>query len=83
MMAMLQHKNPARGHEIYNFGRPFLGHNNYTLSLSETCPGVENIFKKYVNFTFFYPKMNSPWSGVHKIYNFLSSYPKDGSYQIW
>ena len=54
MMAMLQHKNPARGHEIYNFGRPFLGHNNYTLSLSETCPGVEKIFKKYLNFTFFF-----------------------------
>ena len=47
------------------------------------CRGVEKIFKKYVNFTFFYPKMNSPWSGVHKIYNFLSSYPKDGTYQIW
>ena len=27
-----------RGHEIYNFGRPFLGQHYYTLSLSEPCP---------------------------------------------
>ena len=42
-------KNPCTGgHEIYNhnFGRPFLGHHYYTLSLSEPCPWVEKkIFK--------------------------------------
>ena len=26
-----------RGHEIYNFGRPVLGHHYYTLTLSEPC----------------------------------------------
>ena len=26
-----------QGHEIYNFGRPFLDHHYYTLSLSEPC----------------------------------------------
>ena len=31
-----------QGNTIYNFGRPFLGHLNYTLSLSEPCLGLEN-----------------------------------------
>ena len=40
-MVTPQHKNPYhRGHEIYNFGRPFLSHYNYALSLSESCPRV-------------------------------------------
>ena len=39
-MATPKHKNPCpRGHEIYNFGRPFLGHHYYIplLSLSDLC----------------------------------------------
>ena len=41
-MAMHQHKNPCpRGHIIYNLGRPFLGHQYYTLSLTEAGLGVE------------------------------------------
>ena len=36
-----------RGHEIYNFARPFLGHHNYILSLSVLCVGVvKKIFKE-------------------------------------
>ena len=36
-----------RGHEIYNFGRPFLAHHYYILVLSDLCPGVEKkIFKE-------------------------------------
>ena len=36
-----------RGHEINNFGRPFLGHHYYyILSLSDLCSGVEKIFLK-------------------------------------
>ena len=32
-------KNPApRGHEVYNFDKPFFGHHYYTLNLSESCP---------------------------------------------
>ena len=40
------HKNSCpRGHESYNFGRPFLGHHFYILSLSDSCLEVEkNIF---------------------------------------
>ena len=45
---MVTHKNPyPGGHEIYNFGRPFLGHYYYILSLSKSFPGVEKkIFKE-------------------------------------
>ena len=41
-MVTLLHKNPCPGgNEIYNSGRPFLGHHNHTLSLSVLCLGVE------------------------------------------
>ena len=41
-MATPKHKNPCPGgHEIYNFGRPFLGHHYYILGLSDQCLGVE------------------------------------------
>ena len=33
-----------RGHEIYNLGRPFLGHYYYILGLSDLCMGVEEDF---------------------------------------
>ena len=50
-MATPQHKNPCPGgHEIYNFGRPFLCHHNYILSLSDLCLGVEKtIFKEMMH----------------------------------
>ena len=40
-------KNPyPGGHEIYNFGRPFLGHHYYIFNLSDLCLGVKKkIFK--------------------------------------
>ena len=48
-MATPQHKN--RGHEIYNFGRPLPGHQNFILTLSVLCLGVEsNIFKEKCHF---------------------------------
>ena len=38
------HKNSCPGgHEIYNFGRPFLGHHNYVHILSDSCLGVEKM----------------------------------------
>ena len=38
-------------YEIYNFGKPFLGHHYYILSLSDPCPGVEKkIFKEIMHF---------------------------------
>ena len=62
------HKTPCPGvHEIYNFGRPFLGHHYryYILSLSDLCLGVEKkIFKELHQFYTFYTQITSPWSGV-------------------
>ena len=41
-MAMPYQKIPCPGgHEIYNFGRPFLGQRYYTIILSKLCPWVE------------------------------------------
>ena len=83
-MATPQHNNlwPG-GHIIYNFGRPFLGHHYYISGLSYLCLGVEKIFKKYINFTLFTPKLPPLGVGGHEIYNFLSTYPTDATYQIW
>ena len=57
-MATLQQTNPCPGgHEIYNFGRPVLGHYYFTLSLYEPSPGLENkILMKYINLHFLPPK---------------------------
>ena len=55
-MATPLHNNPCPGgHEIYNFGRPFLGHHYYTLSLYGPCSGVE----KFINITHFSPKLST------------------------
>ena len=85
---MSLHKNACpRLHEIYNFCRPYLCH-CCVLSLSIPCPGLEKIFKEihipYKNLHF-----NTPnyllWcgSGGREIYNFLSPYPTNATYQIW
>ena len=52
-MATPMHKNSCpRGYEIYNFGRPFLGHHYYKLSLSDLCLKVEKkIFKEIIFFS--------------------------------
>ena len=51
-MAMPQHKDPCPGgHEIYYYGRPFLGHNYFILSLSDLYLSEEkNIFKEIMHF---------------------------------
>ena len=41
------------GHEIYHFGRSFLGHHYNTLSLSYLCLGVEKIFKEIMHFHYY------------------------------
>lgn len=53
------HKNPCPGNrEVYTFGRPVLGRHYCKLSLSNLCSVIEkNIFKKYVNFKPFTPKL--------------------------
>ena len=61
-MAKPLHKYPSpRGHEIYIFCRPFLGHHNYIHVLSEQCLGVQKKFlKKNSNVTLFNPKLPPP-----------------------
>ena len=83
--ALAQEPLPMGSHEIYNFGRPFLGHHYYTPSLSEPCPWVQKkIFKEIYQFYTFYPKiLPLGVGGGHEIYNFLSPYPTDATYQIW
>ena len=71
-MATPLHKNPCpRGHEIYNFGRPFLGHHYYILGLSDLCLGVETkIFKEimYFHYITIWPRpcTRTPAPGVMK-----------------
>ena len=84
-MATPQHKNPRPGgHIIYNFGKPFLVHHYYTLSLTEPCPGVEKrifLLKKYIKFTLLTPKLPTLLkSGGHENCNFLSPYPTNATY---
>ena len=74
-LATPQHKNPLPGgHEIYNFGTPFLGHPYYIHSLSDLCIGVEKkIFKEIMFFHYMTymatPQGNNPCPGGHEIYN--------------
>ena len=51
-MATLQHQNPCPGGcEIYNLGRPFLGHHYFINSLSDLCMGVKKkILKEIMHF---------------------------------
>ena len=52
-MTTSQHKNPCPGgHDIYNYGRPFLAYRYYNLSLSDLSLGVEKkvFFKKIIYF---------------------------------
>ena len=74
-MATPQHKNRCPGgHEIYNFGRPFLGHYYYILSLFDLCLGVEKIFTEIMYFHYVTymatPQRKNPCPGGHEIYNF-------------
>ena len=59
----LKHKNPCPGgKQIYNFGRPFLGHHCYILTQSDLSLGLEEkVFKEIHQFLTFYPKITSPW----------------------
>ena len=43
----------------------------------------EDFLKKYINFIIFTQKLPPLWMGGHEIYNSLSPYPIDATYQIW
>ena len=80
------HKNPCpAGHEVYNCGRPFIGHQDYTLRCIGHAPEQRRrFFKEIYQFYNFYPKITSHWGGVggHEIYNFWSPSPIYATYQI-
>ena len=141
-MGMSQHKKPCPwGHEIYNFGKPFFGHHNCILNLSDLCLGVQKTLfeKRIMHFKYndlkyiTMPQYKNSGPGVMKvtmlvnpslviitihlfclnhahqqrrrlkkplilhfispnylpqgqgdgIYNLLSPYPTDATYQIW
>ena len=67
------------GHEIYNFGIPFLGHHYYILSLSEPCLRVRRRFLRKLFFKLLIPKY-PPWDGGYEIHNFVSPYPTEATY---
>ena len=75
-MATPKHNNRyPGGHEIYNFGRPFLGYYYYILSLFDLCLGVEKkIFKGIMYFQYMTymatSEHKSPCPVCHEIYNF-------------
>ena len=82
LQSLSHYKNPyPGGHEIYNFGKSFLGNNYYTLCLYESCPGVEMFLKKYIDFTLFTPKLPSYGMRDHETYSFLSNYPINATYE--
>ena len=70
------------GHEIYNFGRRFLGYHYYILNLSVPCSRDEERERGNIAFSL-YDKITSPWDGGSEIYKFLFPYPTDATYQIW
>ena len=75
-MTTPQHKNPCpRGHEVYYFDRPFLGHHQYILGLSDQCLGVEKKISKDImqfhDMTYMaMPQHKKSCPRAHEIYNF-------------
>ena len=59
-----------RGHEIYNFGRPFLGHHYFILSLSDLCLGVERKFYITIYLVYLILVLEER---IHKFYTFYSN----------
>ena len=45
----LAQESLSKGSWNYLFGRPFFGPHSYHLSLSDLCPGVENVFKEIMH----------------------------------
>ena len=77
-MATPNTRTPAPGgHEIYNLGRPFLGHHYYILCLSEPCPGVEKNMRNVSILPPNYLPLRRGGGGVMK-----SPYPTEAAYQI-
>ena len=72
-------KHYPRGHEIYKFGKPFLGHHTYTLSLFDLCLKVEKTIVKelmHYNYMSFMTEPNKMTSvpGVMEFHNVVEPF---------
>ena len=80
-MATPQHKNPCpKGHEIYNLGKPFLGHHCYALIVNHAWEQ-----SRFTSIFHFLPQ-NSLSLGrevMIEICNFQSPYRNNATHQIW
>ena len=63
------------------FDRPFFGHYYYILGLSDPCLEVEKKIFREIH-QFYIKKLSPCGMGGREIYNFLSPYPLDATYQI-
>ena len=67
-------RTPSPGHETYIFGRHFLDHKYYKLSLPHLCLGIMmKIFKGIMHFhymTYGHALAKEPCTLGHEIYNF-------------
>ena len=79
------YKNPCPGgHDIYNFGRSFLGYHNYALGLYGLCSRVEKkIFQEIHQFYTFYSKITSPWDGGVMKFTISGLHPVHMLHQIF
>ena len=60
-MGIPKHKNPSPGsHELYNFGRPFIGHYYILFSLSDPCPKVKKLFLRNTSILHFLSEILPP-----------------------
>ena len=86
-MATPQHKNLymyPRGHDFYYFSKSFLGYHYYIISSRTMHRSREEVFSRNTSIlNFLPPKLPPLGSGGHKIYNFLSPYLTDATFQIW
>ena len=62
---------------------PLVSITTYLVCLIFAWEQKRRLYKKYINFTLFTPELPPLVGGGHEIYNFLSPYPTDTTYQIW
>ena len=55
----------------------------HLVCLNHALKQRRRFIKKYINFTLFTQKLHPLGVGGHEIYNFLSPYIKNVTYQIW
>ena len=83
-MKALYEKHEVRRRCKRNILSQEIGQSSHDFRLYGPCTGVEKkILKEIHQFYTLYPKITPLGVGGHEIYNFLSPYPTDATYQIW